>query len=107
MDRTANPSTCFVGLANFPSSAAFDAINGVLGADAKERQEAIKGAKAVFAFTLTNEGGETESWYLDLKDQGVVGKGDAPEGGKADGETHLPMDGAMSMKYTGPLLTRM
>ncbi|EAS36298.1 lipid transfer protein [Coccidioides immitis RS] len=72
----ANPS--------FKSSAAFDIINSVLQADNAERQNAIKSAKAVFAFTLTNEKGETESWYLDFKDKGVVGKGAAPEGGKAD-----------------------
>ncbi|KAF3490602.1 fatty acid-binding protein [Arthroderma uncinatum] len=68
----------------FPSSAAFDLINDTLAAAPKEREEAIKAAKGVFAFTLTNEAGATESWYLDFKDKGVVGKGAAPEGGKAD-----------------------
>lgn len=72
--------------ASFKSSAAFDAINSVLQADDAERQNAIKNAKAIFTFTLTNEKGETESWYLDFKDKGVVGKGAAPEGAKADGE---------------------
>jgi putative sterol carrier protein len=32
---------------------------------------------------LKNPAGETESWYLDLKDSGTVGKGEAPEGKKA------------------------
>jgi hypothetical protein len=43
----------------------------------------------VFAFELTNAKGEKESWYLDFKDKGVVGRGAAPEGGKADGMTLL------------------
>lgn len=38
------------------------------------------------AFNIKNDKGKEESWYLDLKDKGVVGKGAAPEGGKADGE---------------------
>lgn len=70
----------------FPSSAAFDAINSTLQADAAERKEAINKAKAVVAFNIKNDKGKEESWYLDLKDKGVVGKGAAPEGGKADGE---------------------
>ena len=53
--------------------------------DAADRGNAIKDANAVFAFTLTNEKGDEESWYLDLKENGVVGNGPAPEGGKADG----------------------
>ncbi|PYH70653.1 SCP2 sterol-binding domain-containing protein [Aspergillus vadensis CBS 113365] len=68
----------------FPSSAAFDAINSTLQADAAERKEAINKAKAVVAFNIKNDKGQEESWYLDLKDKGVVGKGAAPEGGKAD-----------------------
>ncbi|CAK40058.1 fatty acid-binding protein [Aspergillus awamori] len=68
----------------FPSSAAFDAINSTLQADAAERKEAINKAKAVVAFNIKNDKGKEESWYLDLKDKGVVGKGAAPEGGKAD-----------------------
>ena len=51
--------------------------------DAAERDDAVKNAKAVFAFTLTNDKGDEESWYLDLKEKGVVGNGAAPEGGKA------------------------
>ncbi|PWY64863.1 lipid transfer protein [Aspergillus eucalypticola CBS 122712] len=68
----------------FPSSAAFDAINSTLQADAAERKEAINKAKAVVAFNIKNDKGQEESWYLDLKDKGVVGKGAAPEKGKAD-----------------------
>lgn len=69
----------------FPSSAAFDVINSALQSDEAERKDAIKNAKAIVAFNLKNASGQEESWYLDLKDKGVVGKGAAPAGGKADG----------------------
>ncbi|PGH12862.1 hypothetical protein AJ80_06571 [Polytolypa hystricis UAMH7299] len=69
---------------SFSSSAAFDAINSTLQSSDADRAEAIKSAKAIFSFSLTNDKGETENWYLDLKDKGVVGKGVAPEGAKAD-----------------------
>ncbi|EAU36637.1 conserved hypothetical protein [Aspergillus terreus NIH2624] len=68
----------------FPSSAAFDVINQVLQSDAAERKDAVDKAKAVVAFNLKNEQGQEESWYLDLKEKGEVGKGAAPKGGKAD-----------------------
>lgn len=70
----------------FPSSAAFDVINSALQSDDAERKDAISKAKAVVAFNLKNSSGKEEAWYLDLKEKGVVGKGAAPEGGKADGE---------------------
>ncbi|KAB2580976.1 hypothetical protein BFW01_g6681 [Lasiodiplodia theobromae] len=66
-----------------PSSAAFDAIAAALSDDA-DRKDAVKKGGAVFAFTIKNQGGETESWYIDLKKTGTVGKGAAPEGGKSD-----------------------
>ncbi|KAB8240281.1 fatty acid-binding protein [Aspergillus flavus] len=65
----------------FPSSAAFDAINAALQSDAAERKEAVDKAKAIVAFNLKNDKGQEESWYLDLKEKGEVGKG-APSGGK-------------------------
>jgi len=36
----------------------------------------------VFAFTLKNKAGETDSWNIDLKNKGEVGKGlgDKPTG---------------------------
>ncbi|KAJ0425110.1 SCP2 sterol-binding domain-containing protein [Aspergillus carlsbadensis] len=68
----------------FPSSAAFDVINSSLQGDEAERKDAVKTAQTVVAFTLKNSSGKEESWYLDLKDKGVVGKGAAPPGGKAD-----------------------
>ncbi|KAE8145854.1 lipid transfer protein [Aspergillus avenaceus] len=68
----------------FPSSAAFDVINSTLQGDAAERKDAVDKAKAIVAFNLKNDKGDEESWYLDLKEQGVVGKGAAPQGKKAD-----------------------
>lgn len=58
----------------FPSSAAFDAINTSLQ-DPADKKDAIKQGNAVFAFTLKNDAGETESWHIDLKNKGEVGKG--------------------------------
>lgn len=58
----------------FPSSAAFDAINEALTSEA-DKKDAIKQGNAVFAFTLKNAAGETESWHIDLKNKGTVGKG--------------------------------
>ncbi|KAI4136098.1 MAG: hypothetical protein LQ347_000088 [Umbilicaria vellea] len=68
----------------FPSSAAFDAIGSSLQSDDAERKDAVKKGNAIFAFTLKNKEGSTESWYIDLKEKGEVGKGDAPAGKKAD-----------------------
>jgi hypothetical protein len=68
----------------FPSSEAFDAINSALTSDDAERKNAIKQGNAVFAFTLKNKAGETESWNIDLKNKGEVSKGlgDNPTGEK-------------------------
>ncbi|PVH74158.1 sterol-binding-like protein [Cadophora sp. DSE1049] len=59
----------------FPSSGAFDTINDTLKSSDAERKDAVKQANAVFAFTLKNKAGETESWHIDLKNKGEVGKG--------------------------------
>ena len=66
----------------FPSSEAFDVINSALQSSDDERKTAIKQGNAVFAFTLKNKAGETESWHIDLKTKGEVGKGlgDKPTG---------------------------
>ena len=45
---------------------------------------------ASFAFTLKNKQGETDSWYLDLKNKAEVGKGIGPQGKAADGEFSRP-----------------
>jgi putative sterol carrier protein len=68
--------------ANFPSSAAFDAINTALSSPS-ERADAIKKGGAIFAFTLKNPSGAQESWHIDLKDSGRAGKGTAPDGKKS------------------------
>ncbi|KAK9479094.1 SCP2 sterol-binding domain-containing protein [Lipomyces japonicus] len=70
-------------LDSFPSSNAFDLIKAGF-ADENARKKAIRQAKAIFAFTLTNSSNQTESWFIDLKSSGDVGKGLAPEGKKAD-----------------------
>lgn len=77
-----------MGLANpeFPSSEAFDLMNSALNASDADRQEAIKRGGAIFAFTLKNAAGKQESWFIDLKKEGKVGKGTAPEGEKATGK---------------------
>ena len=66
-------------LEEFPSSAAFDAIQASLAASPADRKAAIKSANGIFAFTLKNNG-KQESWHIDLKETGVVGRGVAPEG---------------------------
>ncbi|OAP64312.1 hypothetical protein AYL99_00284 [Fonsecaea erecta] len=68
----------------FPSSVAFDAINESLASNDAERKTAIKQGGAVFTFKLTNSSGKQETWYIDLKETGKVGKGEAPAGKKAD-----------------------
>ena len=70
---------------SFPSSAAFDAINSSLQSDDVERKDAVKKGNAVFAFTLKNKEGQTDTWHIDLKEKGEVAKGEAPSGKKADG----------------------
>ncbi|KAI4648066.1 hypothetical protein J4E93_004477 [Alternaria ventricosa] len=67
----------------FPASAAFDEIAQALSASDADRKDAIKNGKAIFAFTLKNKAGAQETWYLDLKETGTVGKGPAPAGKKA------------------------
>lgn len=62
-----------------PSSAAFDAISQSLSTDEAGRKDAIKKGNAIFAFTLKNDAGAEESWYIDLKKTGTVGKGAPPE----------------------------
>jgi hypothetical protein len=70
----------------FPSSQAFDLINNSMQDSPADKKDAIKKAGAIFAFTLKNKEGTTQSWYIDLKNEGKVEKGAAPSGGKADGE---------------------
>jgi len=67
----------------FPASEAFDTIGAALSASDKDRAEAIKKGGAIFAFTLKNKAGKEDSWHIDLKKEGKVGKGTAPAGEKA------------------------
>ncbi|OBT49693.1 hypothetical protein VE04_09902 [Pseudogymnoascus sp. 24MN13] len=91
--------------AAFPSSEAFDAINASLQSDDAERKNAIKAGQSVFAFTLKNKAGETDSWHIDLKKDGVVNKGlgDKPTdfgklvAGKANAQ-RLFMSGKLKVK---------
>jgi SCP-2 sterol transfer family len=69
---------------DFPSSVAFDMIEEGLQ-DEAQRKDGIAKGKGIFAFTLKNEAGKVESWYLDLKNEGKVGRGTAPPGQKATG----------------------
>ncbi|EMR71044.1 hypothetical protein MGN70_008130 [Eutypa lata] len=66
-----------MGLKNdkFPASEAFEAINASLQSSEADRKDAIKQGNAVFAFTLKNKAGETDSWHIDLKEKGTVGTG--------------------------------
>ncbi|KAF2483510.1 SCP2 sterol-binding domain-containing protein [Neohortaea acidophila] len=68
----------------FPSSAAFDMISSALSSDEAERKDAVRKGGAIFAFTLKNDQKAESSWYIDLKESGEVGKGQAPEGKKAN-----------------------
>lgn len=74
---------------DFPSSVAFDAINDALSSNESERKQAIKQGGAVFSFKLTNSANKEEAWHIDLKESGKVGKGETPEGKKADGQSLL------------------
>ncbi|KAG8169000.1 hypothetical protein KVR01_001749 [Diaporthe batatas] len=65
----------------FPSSAAFEAINEALNSSEADKKDAIKQGNGIYAFTLKNAAGETDSWHIDLKNEGKVNKG-VPE--KAD-----------------------
>ncbi|KAG8533784.1 uncharacterized protein KY384_001525 [Bacidia gigantensis] len=69
---------------SFPSSAAFDQINSSLQSNPSEQKDAVKKGNAVFSFNLKNAAGDTDSWHIDLKKEGKVGKGEAPDGEKAD-----------------------
>lgn len=63
-------------------SAFFDTMNQTLQSSESDRKQAIKTGSGVYAFTLKNEAGETDSWHIDLKKEGKVGKG---TGEKPDG----------------------
>lgn len=66
----------------FPSSEAFELINTALNSSEEDRKDAIKQGNGIYAFTLKNKAGETESWHIDLKETGKVatGTGAKPSG---------------------------
>lgn len=72
----------------FPASAAFDAINDALNISESEKKDALKQGQSIFGFKLKNLSGKEESWYIDLKESGTVGKGEAPSGKKANSKIH-------------------
>ncbi|KAH8785103.1 SCP2 sterol-binding domain-containing protein [Diaporthe sp. PMI_573] len=59
----------------FPSSVAFEAINDALNTSEADKKDAIKQGNGIYAFTLKNAAGETDSWHIDLKNEGKVNKG--------------------------------
>ncbi|KAJ2899636.1 hypothetical protein MKZ38_002951 [Zalerion maritima] len=61
-----------IALPEFPSSAAFDAMNATFEASDADRQEAKNQGKAVFQFNLKNASGVEHSWSLDLEKEGKV-----------------------------------
>jgi len=63
-------------IAGFQSSSYFQQIkNGIDALSPEERKQAIGKVKGVFQFDIKNAEGKVESWFLDLKDQGIVGIG--------------------------------
>lgn len=63
----------------FPSSAIFDTIKSAVDGDEQLKQKSIKQSKALVVFELKNKQGTVESWYLDMKKTGQVGKGKPSE----------------------------
>jgi putative sterol carrier protein len=59
----------------FPSSQALEAINSYLGEHPDERDKFVKQTRASFGIVLTNDGGDSASWTIDLKDKGEVREG--------------------------------
>lgn len=66
----------------FPASAFFETMNSALQASEADKKEAMDMGKGIYAFTLKNAAGETDSWHIDLKNEGKVAKG---TGNKPDG----------------------
>ena len=58
-----------------PASNLFDQINEQLANNQAEVKDAIKKGNGIFAFTIKGNSGEEDSWHVDLKETGRVGKG--------------------------------
>jgi putative sterol carrier protein len=72
-----------VGEPGFGASAIFEQAKQQMdSASEAEKQDQIKKVKALFQFDVTNGEGKTQTWWIDLKHKGDVGKGKPP--GKSD-----------------------
>ncbi len=71
-----------------PASQLFDAINEQLSENPEEVKDAIRKGNGIFAFTIKGNSGVTDSWHVDLKTTGRVGKGIGEKpSGKTSGST--------------------
>ncbi|KAG2188495.1 hypothetical protein INT44_001249 [Umbelopsis vinacea] len=78
-----NAGSSNVGEAGFAASSIFEQAKKQMdGASDAEKQAQIKKAKALFQFDITNGEGKSQTWWIDLKQKGDVGKGKPP--GKSD-----------------------
>lgn len=61
-------------------------INEQLSENPDEVRDAIKKGNGIFAFTIKGNSGVTDSWHVDLKSTGSVGKGigEKPSGKTSD-----------------------
>lgn len=57
-------------------------MNSALNASEADKKQAMDMGKGIYAFTLKNAAGETDSWHIDLKNEGKVNKGlgEKPDG---------------------------
>lgn len=76
--------TTNIQLAAFPSSKVFDVIDQAISNDEALKKKLIRQTGAIIVFNLKSREGKVESWYLDLKKEGSVGKGAKPSAGPAD-----------------------
>ncbi|KAF5097998.1 hypothetical protein D0Z03_001294 [Geotrichum reessii] len=60
----------------FPASTFFDTISKGLKSDPSLVKKTIRSTGAIVVFKLINSNKKTQAWYLDLKNDGTVGKGD-------------------------------
>uniref|UniRef100_A0A060T8L3 ARAD1D04422p n=1 Tax=Blastobotrys adeninivorans TaxID=409370 RepID=A0A060T8L3_BLAAD len=63
----------------FPASNVFDFIDQAIANEPGLKEKVIKQSDAVVVFNLKNKAGETGTWFLDLKKDGKVGKGQPPK----------------------------
>lgn len=61
-------------------------MNQALQSSEADKKQALDMGKGIYAFTLKNAAGETDSWHIDLKNEGKVAKG---TGNKPDGMSRM------------------